>query len=138
MVNEEIYGALKNNLVFQGIAVRDFEKGLFCGLFDIKGVSFMIDNVKYDNDEGQSWNVDNSIVYHYTIPSDEEDSKVCPFCDYQYEIGKPISNELMCEYLNEKVLLAGIWGNCVFAETFEKTFSELSFQLNPAGIKRSK
>lgn len=138
MGNEEIYELLKKKVQFQGIAVRNFEQGKFCGLFDVNGTSFIIDNVVYEQDQIQHWDVNKSKIYHYTIPTDDHEDKTCPFCDYRYEIGKPISEELVCVALNEEPLLTGIWGNCLFSPTFEKTFDELKYQLNPAGIKSEK
>lgn len=136
MQKEAIFQILSEKVTFQGIAVRDFKEGIFCGLVDIAGVPYILDDIHYSDIERQMWDVTKAKLYHYTLPSEDGDENhVCPFCDYQYEEGRPLTHDLMCLKLNENPYLSAIWGSAIFSPTFEKTFNELMRQLNPKGIK---
>ena len=135
MQKEAIYHLLNEKVVFQGIAVRDFKEGIFCGLFDIKGTPFILDGIGYSHLEEQVWDVSDAKLFHYTAPSEDETVHVCPFCSYEYETGKPLHETLLCTELNAEPYLGAIWGSCVFSESFNATFEQLKLQLNPKGIK---
>lgn len=135
MQKEAIYQLLNEKVVFQGIAVRDFTEGIFCGLFEIKGTPFILDHITYSETKETVWDVSLAKLYHYTIPSESDREHTCPFCSYTYEAGKPLQEELLCVQLNAEPYLTAIWGSCVFSDNFQETFETLKLQLNPKGIK---
>lgn len=135
MQKEAVFQLLNEKVVFQGVAVRDFKEGVFCGLFDIKDTPFIIDGLRYEHLGARVWDVSEAKIYHYTVPTGGETNPVCPFCSYEFEEGKPLHDDLLCAQLNAEPYVNAIWGSCVFSETFEMTFEQLLKQLNPKGIK---
>lgn len=137
MKEKKAYEIMKSKIKYEGIGVKNFNEGVFYALIDIEDIPYFVDDLQFNNVRDEIWDIEKSKIYHYTIPSEEGKERICPFCDYQYEDGKPLSEELVCNYLSREYFITSIWMSSIISPTFEDTFSQLIKEINPKNIYKS-
>lgn len=135
MKREAVLELLSNKVKFKRIELDDFEQGKFHCLFEIKGVTYKISNIKYKQEEKWVWDISESRVTHYTSNNNGVSGTVCPLCQYEYKKAVFEKDEVMCLHLNEEPMLTGVWGACLFSNAFSTAFEKLMVEFNPSGMK---
>lgn len=135
-MTNELFDVFKRNVIFKGIALKEYTKGEFYVLFEIKGTEFIIDSVLREKEENHPvWNLEHAKIYHYDS-SENEESHNCVFCSYEYSGKNKMSEETLCKELNEDMFLEGVWGSCIMQEQFVNRWNKMIAQNNPKELEK--